>query len=146
MRTGRPKKPLDLNDEEREKLQQWARRPKTAQRLALRSRIVLGCAEGLPNQVVARQCGTSSHTVGKWRERFRAARLEGLVDEPRPRRAKSRQPHQPPVLEHVRLREQQSHHPQRPDGIVSTASPRGPRLGPGLHAPAPNRVLEHELC
>ncbi len=65
-------------------MQQWARRPKTAQRLALRSRIVLGCAEGLANQAVARQCGTSARTVGKWRERFRAARLEGLVDEPRP--------------------------------------------------------------
>ena len=84
MRTGRPKKPLVLTDEEREKLQQWARRPKTAQRLALRSRIVLGCAEGLSNQAVARQCGTSAHTAGKWRERFRTARLEGLVDEPRP--------------------------------------------------------------
>ena len=73
-----------LTEEEREKLQQWARRPKTAQRLALRSRIVLGCAAGLSNQAVAGQCGTSPYTVGKWRERFRSARLEGLVDEPRP--------------------------------------------------------------
>lgn len=73
MRTGRPKKALVLTNEEREKLQQWARRPKTAQRLALRSRIVLGSAEGLSNQAVARQCGTSAPTVGKWRERFRFA-------------------------------------------------------------------------
>ena len=84
MRTGRPKQPLVLSDEERAKLEQWVRRPKTAQRLALRSRIVLGCAEGLSNQAVAHQCGTSPHTVGKWRERFRTARLEGLADEPRP--------------------------------------------------------------
>jgi transposase len=84
MRTGRPKKPLVLSAEEREKLQQWARRPKTAQRLAWRARIVLGCAEGLSNQAVARQCRVSTHTVGKWRERFRTARLEGLADEPRP--------------------------------------------------------------
>jgi len=54
-----------LRNEEHEKLQQWARRPKTAQRLALRSRIVLGCAEGLANQAVARQCGTSARTVGR---------------------------------------------------------------------------------
>ena len=53
MRTGRPKKPLDLAHEERVKLEQWARRPKTAQRLALRSRIVLRCAEGLSHQAVA---------------------------------------------------------------------------------------------
>jgi len=84
MHTGRPKKSLVVSPEEHEKLQQWARRPKTAQRLALRSRIVLACGEGFSNQAVARQCGVSTHTVGKWRERFRTARLEGLADEPRP--------------------------------------------------------------
>jgi transposase len=84
MRTGRPKKPLDLAHEERVKLEQWARRPKTAQRLALRSRIVLRCAEGLSNQAVARELRITGATVCKWRERFRTARLEGLADEPRP--------------------------------------------------------------
>jgi transposase len=84
MRTGRPKKALVLTNEEREKLEQWARRPKTAQRWALRSRLVLRCAEGLPNQAVARELRIAGATVGKWRERFRTARLEGLADEPRP--------------------------------------------------------------
>lgn len=84
MRTGRPRKALLLTDEERGKLEPWARRPKTAQRLALRSRIVLRCAEGVANQVVARELGVTVATVGKWRERFRTARLEGLADEPRP--------------------------------------------------------------
>ena len=84
MPMGRPKKELKLTGEERQKLEQWARRPKTAQRLALRSRIVLRCADGLSNQAVARQLRTSGATVGKWRERFRTARLEGLADEPRP--------------------------------------------------------------
>src|SRR3990170_2533891 len=84
MPIGRPKKELKLTGEERQKLEQWARRPKTAQRLALRSRIVLRCADGLSNQAVARQLRTSGATVGKWRERFRTARLEGLADEPRP--------------------------------------------------------------
>ena len=83
MPIGRPQKELKLTDEERQKLEQWARRPKTAQRLALRSRIVLRCAEGFSNQAVARQLRTSGATVGKWRERFRAARLEGLAEEPR---------------------------------------------------------------
>ena len=52
--------------------------------MALRSRIVLRCGEGLSNQAVARQCGVSTHSVSKWRERFRTDRLEGLADEPRP--------------------------------------------------------------
>ena len=84
MPIGRPKKPLMLTNDERVKLQQWVRRPKTAQRLALRSRIVLRCSEGLSNQAVARQLRITGATVCKWRERFRVHRLEGLTDEPRP--------------------------------------------------------------
>jgi transposase len=84
MRTGRPKKPLTLTEDERRTLEQWARRPKTAQRLALRSRVVLACADGLPNRRVAAHVRVSTNSVGKWRERFRVRRLEGLVDEPRP--------------------------------------------------------------
>ena len=84
MRTGRPKKPLSLTEKERVKLEQWSRRPKTAQRLAVRSRIVLRCAKGLSNQAVARELRITGATVCKWRERFRTARLEGLADEPRP--------------------------------------------------------------
>ncbi len=84
MRTGRPKKPLEISGEEREKLETWARRPKSSQRLALRSRIVLRCADGLSNKAVAEELGVSAVTVGKWRERFREHRLEGLADEPRP--------------------------------------------------------------
>jgi transposase len=81
---GRPTKPIVLNEEERSKLREWARRPKTAQRLALRARIVLGCAEGMESRRVARQLRVADQTVCKWRERFRTARLEGLADEPRP--------------------------------------------------------------
>jgi len=84
MPRGRPKKALVLSCEEHAKLQQWARRPPTAQRLALRARLVLACAEGLSNQAVGRQLRVCGATVGKWRERFRTARLEGLADEPRP--------------------------------------------------------------
>src|SRR3984893_12314442 len=77
-------KPLLLTDDERRTLDQWARRPTTAQRLALRSRMVLACAEGLPNRAVAKRLHVSSNSVCKWRERFRVRRLEGLTDEPRP--------------------------------------------------------------
>jgi transposase len=84
MRTGRPKTDLSLSDEERERLQQWARRPKSSQALAQRSRIVLGCVSGKNNQDVAKDLGVTAQTVGKWRRRFVARRLDGLLDEPRP--------------------------------------------------------------
>ena len=84
MRLGRPKKPLTLTDDERQTLQQWARRPKSAQRLALRSRIVLACADGKSNTQVAQDLHIALPTVGKWRARFVEDRLEGLLDEPRP--------------------------------------------------------------
>ena len=84
MRRTRHHKPLLLTDDERRTLDQWARRPTTAQRLAVRSRVVLACAEGLTNRAVAKQLHVSSNSVCKWRERFRVRRLEGLTDEPRP--------------------------------------------------------------
>jgi transposase len=84
MKTGRPKRALTLDPDEKQTLEQWARRPKSAQRLALRSRIVLACAEGLNNTQVAQRLGVTLPTVGKWRARFLEDRLEGLVDEPRP--------------------------------------------------------------
>ena len=84
MRRGRPLPPLTLTAEERETLQRWLRRPKTAQALALRSRIILACAHGTPNQVVAARLSVSRPMVGKWRSRFVAQRLDGLLDEPRP--------------------------------------------------------------
>ena len=72
-----------LTDEERTTLARWARRPNSAQALALRCRIVLACAEGGTNTAVAAWLGVRRETVGRWRSRF-AARLEGLHDEPRP--------------------------------------------------------------
>jgi len=84
MGIGRPTKPLDLKAEEREKLTMLARRPKSAQAMAMRARIVLGCDEGLSNGAVAKKLQITGATVCKWRERFRVNRLEGLLDEPRP--------------------------------------------------------------
>src|SRR5215211_6137039 len=81
--------PLTLADDERDKLEGWVRRPKTSQRLALRSRIVLAAAAGDSNTDIARRLRVTLPTVGKWRQRFLADRLEGLVDEPRPGAART---------------------------------------------------------
>ena len=82
-RRGPKLEPLVLTDDEREKLTLIARRPKTAQREALRARIVLRCAAGVTNAGVRAELGVNPGTVTKWRERFRVARLEGLLDGPR---------------------------------------------------------------
>jgi transposase len=84
MRRGRPKSPLMLTAEEVETLERWARRPTTAQALAQRARIVLACMTGKPDTEVAGDARVTRLTVGRWRRRFIAKRLAGLLDEPRP--------------------------------------------------------------
>src|SRR3982751_6352817 len=88
-RTGRPTAPLVLTDEERATLTRWSRRAKSSQVLAMRSRIILACAEGGSNTEVATRLGVHLSTVGKWRRRFLKLGLDGLIDEQRPGRPPS---------------------------------------------------------
>lgn len=84
MRTGRPRRPLVLSEEERERLESLAHRARSQPLLARRARVVLACAEGLDNKTVARKLRCSLGMAGKWRSRFLKSRVEGLYDEPRP--------------------------------------------------------------
>jgi transposase len=84
MARGRPLVPLLLSDSERETLESWTRRRTTAHALAQRAGIVLACAGGKANRTVAGERHLHEDTIGKWRQRFLANRLDGLLDEPRP--------------------------------------------------------------
>jgi transposase len=84
MRTGRPLAIVTITAEQRLELESWSRRPKTAQALAIRSRMVLLAADGRNNTSIARQLSTTAQTVGKWRRRFLCSGCDGLLDEPRP--------------------------------------------------------------
>ena len=57
----------------------WARRHKSSQALALRSRIILGCAQGLSNKAVAEHEEMSQPTVGKWRALCRSTWTVSLM-------------------------------------------------------------------
>src|SRR3989304_1192435 len=79
MRMGRPLAELVLTAEEQETLLRWARRPKSAQALAQRARLVLACAQGESNTAVSREMRLTMQTIGKWRSRFVVQRLGGVT-------------------------------------------------------------------
>jgi transposase len=84
MRRGRPVPRFVLSPAERTTLEQYTRRPTTAQGLALRARIILRCATGETHTAIAADLDVTKQTVGKWRKRFVDRRMAGLLDEPRP--------------------------------------------------------------
>lgn len=84
MPRGRPLAPLTLTPEERETLDRWVQRRTTAQALAQRARLVLAAADGISNTAIVTRLHITRQTVTKWRQRFLRARLDGLLDEPRP--------------------------------------------------------------
>jgi transposase len=76
-------KPLDLTRDEQEQLEQWARDCQGSRRLAMRARIVLSCQASYANRESAKRLNVTAQTVGKWRARFIAHGMQGLVDRPR---------------------------------------------------------------
>ena len=87
--TGRPIKPLVLSPDERAYLERQVRRHRVARSMSERCRIILRCADGIPNKSVAAELGVHERTVGKWRRRFLKGRIEGLMDEARPGRPRT---------------------------------------------------------
>ena len=80
---------LSITKKDREALQKLANGRNTAQKVVLRAKIVLGAAEGLSNNALAKKLGTSRPTVLLWRGRFQHAGVDGLLrDAPRPGRRK----------------------------------------------------------
>jgi transposase len=75
--------PLVVTEEELRQLRNWTQRRAGKRVLAVRARMVLACAHGDPHTVTARRLKVSAQTVGKWRARFTAQRLQGLLDAPR---------------------------------------------------------------
>jgi transposase len=82
---GRPRQEqLTLTDDERAALERLVARPRSGRHLAFRAKIILRCALGGADVDVAAALRTHRMTIGKWRRRFVAQRLDGLYDEPRP--------------------------------------------------------------
>lgn len=83
---------IELNDAQRQQLQQWARGRSIAYRLVKRAEIILLAADGLQDMQIASKVGTDRHTVARWRERFLDKGVQGLVkDAPREGRKPSRE-------------------------------------------------------
>lgn len=83
MKLGRPIPPLVLSDEEKAESGKTVRQRTAAHSDVQSARVILLCAQGMPNYQVAKQTGISSLSVGRWRQRFVQDRLSGLLDQPR---------------------------------------------------------------
>jgi transposase-like protein len=83
MRTGRPKALLTMSSDERAHLLAITHSRSLPAALTLQAKIVLACEREPSSAVVATRLGVGPHTIGKWRKRFIADRIEGLYDEMR---------------------------------------------------------------
>jgi len=81
---------VELTDEQRQTLEQWARGRSLPARQVERARIVLMAANGELDVTIAAKLGITNQKAARWRARFLALGLSGLEkDAPRPGRTPS---------------------------------------------------------
>jgi hypothetical protein len=73
---------LVISDQDRQTLESWTRSSTISAGHRERAEIVLAIADGLGVSGTARALGVSRPTVIKWRDRFAAAGVDGLSDQP----------------------------------------------------------------
>jgi transposase len=69
---------IELTDEQESELAKLARSKTASVRLAQRARIVLLAAQGMPNKDIADALGVGRVQVGRWRDRYAEAGLQGI--------------------------------------------------------------------
>lgn len=69
---------IELTDEQESELTRLARSKTTSVRLAQRARIVLLAAQGMQNKDIADALGVGRVQVGRWRDRYAEAGLQGI--------------------------------------------------------------------
>ncbi len=89
MRSGRPKQPICLSEDETRQLESFASSRSLPHSLVSRANIVLMSAVGMTNKEIGQKVGLSAASVGKWRRRFLSGGIQGLYDELRSGRPRS---------------------------------------------------------
>ena len=82
-RTGRPVIAIELEEGERDFLEQLSRKRSAPAAEVKRARAILLMADGASNKVAAEAAGLCRHTAGTLRRRFAELRLAGISDLPR---------------------------------------------------------------
>lgn len=82
---------LIVSEAQRAELEAWIRRGCTPQKQALRARMILMSADGVPTGEIVRRLGTTVPTLSRWRRRYAEAGIDGL------KKDKPRKPGKPPV-------------------------------------------------
>ena len=86
---NRPAPALTLREGDRPRLEKLSRASSTPAGLARRARLVLMAAEGISNTEIEQRLEVSRPTVLRWRDRYQAKGIAGLVDEARSGRPRS---------------------------------------------------------